>query len=1065
MRTESDPAATVVVALLGDVSTRQNGQLIPLPGVRARSLLVALAVEPGRSRSAASLIDEVWGDEPPRAPGNALHTQISRLRSALPAGALEAGPAGYRLALRPEQVDLTLAAELARRARELVDDEPAECLRLVERARALWRGDPPEGSGVLGSMADELCTTLDACAAVARLAAGDAERAVAPARELAGRAPLDEPAHALLMRALIGAGRPNEALEVFAGIRARLADQLGADPGPDLVDLNIVALQGVPTDHPVARRTIGLRAAPNPLLGRDADLAAIDAALRVARVVSVLGPGGTGKTRVANEIGTRWAARVPVTMVELASVRSDDDVIVAISATLGLSEIDLKPGGLPVGRVQSARQRLRDALSGGPSLLILDNCEQVIDGVAAVVAELVSAAAELTVLTTSRAPLAITAESVYPLAPLAIGDDGPAVELFRARATAVRPDARIDPALVARLCRTLDGLPLAIELAAARMRTMSLPEIVRRLDHRFALLRGGDRSSPERHRTLHAVIDWSWDLLGGSEQLTLRRMCRFPAGFTMAAAETVAGWGAVRDVATALDGLVNQSLLRVVEDDDTGVVRYRMLETVREYGEERLGEAGEADAVDALMCDWARESSARAGAGFLDERQVATVLELGAEHDNLVAILRHALSVGDAVTGYSVFGVLGVLWAVRGAHSEVAGWAPRVLALDPRPVESEIAGNALVMAYLLAGLHLLVGGDLRSMALVRSRVRRLLRTRTDLDESVRFNAGIVCSPVDGRGVSRLLAETARSAEPRTAANALQLRANIAENLGNRERSRRDAERALTLVTATGDVFGRSSVLQHLGSLAGQSARYAESAVFYRDAIVELLRLHAWDEVAQLRTFRAASLIGAGRLDEARRELDLVAGSVESTAEGPGDQRRAALTAGYAELDRIAGRTDRALAGYRRALDELGWPPTRPTTDPYSLLLVAVVVAAHVLEGRADEVTPIVAKLTEAAAANLQRYPDLPQLGCIAVAIGAHRIAVHGADAGLRLLVLGVKVGARQDYPCMQVGQYLAAARTAMGDERVDGALRETSGMARRRAAEEILRLLTQRLPT
>ncbi|MFE3446552.1 BTAD domain-containing putative transcriptional regulator [Nocardia sp. NPDC059180] len=723
------PAESVVVALLGEVALRRNGALAPVPGVRARALLAALAVTPGRSRSAQALIDEVWGEQPPRAPMNALHTQVSRLRTALPDGALDIGPAGYRLRLTAEQVDLTAVTTLLRQAREAcAAHEYTHCLDLVARARALWRGEP--GADLTpGPLADELATAaaghwaaLDATELAAREAIGDLDGAIALARVAASADPLSEPAARALMRLLATAGDANAALDVFATIRAALADHLGTDPGPALVELNSAILRGefapaapssevsaaeprsipgderpseqhggngvgsppVPhgwerprapgghsatgspslprNDHavrpptaigpgtameqaghaepqrrlsdvthplvaadertaspgrsersaasspgaaepPFSPRTgaaIGVRAAPNALLGRAGDITALTALLRNSRVTTVLGPGGTGKTRIANELGARMARDQPVVLVELASVRADgaDDargeVEAAIGAMLGLGDFARDPTLIRSGLRIDIRQRLRDALSERPTLLILDNCEHLIDAVAEVVADLVGGCDQLTVLTTSRSPLAITAETVYPLAPLTIDAAGsPATELFIARAKAVRPAARLNPEVVARLCHRLDGLPLAIELAAARVRTMSVEEIDTRLEHRFALLRSGDRSSPERHRTLHAVIAWSWNLLDEPQQITLRRLCRFPAGFTLDAAEFVAGGPEVGDVVAAVEGLVGQSLLTVLEDDrpDPDVslpLRYRMLETVREFGEEQL---------------------------------------------------------------------------------------------------------------------------------------------------------------------------------------------------------------------------------------------------------------------------------------------------------------------------------------------------------------------------------------------------------------------------------------------------------------------------------------------
>ena len=249
---------------------------------------------------------------------------------------------------------------------------------------------------------------------------------------------------------------------------------------------------------------------------------------------------------------------------------------------------------------------------------------------------------------------------------------------------------------------------------------MSVEEINERLADRFALLRSGDPTSPQRHRTLHAVIEWSWNLLDEPQQAVLRRLCRFPAGFTLDAATDIAEWGIVDDLPSALDGLVNQSLLTVVEHDEPIGLRYHMLETVREFGEEQL-QAGESDQINRRMAAWASAFSRELLTGFQSREQVGTVHLVEAEHDNLLAVLRVATERGDAVTTYSVFAPLGFLWAVRGSHSEVFNWGPRVVAVDPRgPQESQIASDLLIAAYLLAGMHMILGGQIRPCLLYTS---------------------------------------------------------------------------------------------------------------------------------------------------------------------------------------------------------------------------------------------------------------------------------------------------------------------------------------------------------
>ncbi|MBF6060171.1 winged helix-turn-helix domain-containing protein [Nocardia terpenica] len=1106
----------VRVGLLGVIAVGRGGELVALPGARARLLVAALAAHPGRSRSAQSLIDDVWGEQPPRAPMNALHTQVSRLRAALPEGALEIGPAGYRLGLREDEVDLTLARRLERQARELhAAGDHRGCVELVTRARGLWRGEPgadlPPGP-VAAELADLAATrwhALDELESAAREAAGDLDGAVAIARRIVAGRPFDEPAHGVLMRLLAASGRGTEALDVFAALRGRLAAELGTDPGPALTALNLAILRGEPmtvdgrsaapvgTERPARSEPIqkpapakefedsahatssavGLRAAPNPLLGREADLAALTGSVRTARVTTVLGPGGTGKTRVANELGARAATERAVVLVELASLRADPDDIdgtradieAAISATLGVGEIGRDNAAVRRNRALDSRRRLRDALNTRPILLILDNCEHLVDAVADVVADLVGACDQLTVLTTSRSPLAITAETVYPLPPLAIDAHGsPATELFMARARAVRPSVRLDPEAVARLCRTLDGLPLAIELAAARVRTMSVEEIETRLEHRFALLRSGDRSSPERHRTLHAVIEWSWNLLDEPQRIALRRLCRFPAGFTLAAAESVAGGPEVGEVDAAVDGLVSQSMLTVLEDDDAGVVRYRMLETVREFGEERLAAAAEADAVMARMALWARDFALDAAGRYPTDEQVRVVLSVGTELDNLLAALRYAIDRGDGRTVYTVFPIVAALWMVRGAHAELVSWLPRILAVpQPVPRPDTIDAELQVLSCVIMCMHLFYSGDVhREIAAVRVRARRLLRSGVVLMPIARFAAEMVCTEPDFiRGARKLTAGT-RSPDNLVRAVSLLVRANLRENMGDVRGSLRDSLRAMEMPVFE-HVWGTAMLCQHLGQLASQTARYAESTEYYRRAVEAQLLLRAHDESVETRSFLAWSLIGAGEYDRAQRELEFAGRFVDGGA-APDDpvlrpnHRRAAVQAGWAELAFARGDVEVGLRRGRDTLALLAWPTDHPGPGPGDIMGACGVLDQHILYGRLDAVPDLPCQIMTVALGRLVQFWDLPQIGMVAAAIGSYLAArEQDPEISRELLVLAERTVARQDIPSMRLSRHLDLHRATLGEEELAAARRSVASLGRRRCADRIMTLLAE----
>ncbi|WP_110293593.1 AfsR/SARP family transcriptional regulator [Nocardia tenerifensis] len=1096
----------VVVALLGEVALRRDGVLAALPGARSRLLLAALALRPGRSRSAQSLIDDVWGEQPPRAPMNALHTQVSRLRSALPDGALEIGPAGYRLILRADEVDLTRVAGLIRHARECRDaGDGAGCLAAIAQARALWRGEPgadlPPGevADALSAAAASRLAELDLLELAAREASGDIDGALRIARLRADLTPLDEPAQLTLMRLLAAAGRANEALKSFADFRTRLAEQLGADPGAALVELNTAILRGDAAgpgasdqpdaamrkrraahtlDHDAENRdiaaevgvpaAIGLRAAPNALLGRDDDLAALEALLRTSRVTTVLGPGGSGKTRIANEVGARAAATRRVVLVELASLRTDEDdarveLEAAISAVLGLSDLTYGTTNL-ISRID-ARQRLREAVAARPMLLILDNCEHVIDAVAVVVADLIGSADRLTVLTTSRAPLMITAETVYPLPSLTIDAAGsPATELFEARARAIRPGVRLDPEVVAQLCHTLDGLPLAIELAAARVRVMSVEEINVRLADRFSLLRHGDRSSPERHRTLHAVIDWSWNLLDAAQQAALRRLCRFPAGFTLSAAEVVARGPDVDDVAAAVAGLVNQSLLTVLEEDALGT-RYRMLETVREYGEERLAALpDEADLVTDRMLLWARTYADDIAGRYLTGDQVRLAQSVSAELDNLLATLRYALDRRDANTAYTVFPVVATLWILRGSHMEVVSWAKRVAEVEPDMSDADAPRADLVMlSYETMFMHLSFDrGPVRDLARLRTKVRRMLRDRADLSPSIRFTSSITLCRPDGRGLARLIAHAVRSPDVETRASALLLRANVKENLGDVRGSTVDAVRALDIFGPE-NVWNAAMVSRHLGQVYGQIAEYAKAVVHYRRSLDMLQRLGAYEDTIETRSMLVAALLGTGDTAAAEHELDLAFGSTDAEATVPGQNHLlVAVMHSAAELALAKGDVAGGLYRYDRALELCGWPAAAERQGPGHLMIGASAIDARVLHGAADTADKLVEELIEQAETVLGRYVDLPQIGAIACAVGSYAIVTgRDLDRGLELFALAPKVFCRQDYPSMRWATHAELVEGLLGQDRLARARTATNGMRRQAAAERIKRILSE----
>ena len=584
----TEPSGGADLRLLDTVSWRGA----PVPGERSHDLLALLAMSAPKAVADTRLLDEVWAEHAAPSSTKALQVQVSRIRSSTAAVMVERSGHGYRLGdVTVDYLLLRRHTDAARAATDAGDSRTA-----CGEARA-----------ALASPVAEVGTTDRGPLAELR---ASARREVDRARELLGRAlsALGEHAEALtLLEPAVARRRDDEALleallrseaavrgaptalARYERHREQVRDSLGTDPGPALQRLHAELLV---RDSPVRE---GLHHDATRLIGRDADVTALRATLASSRVVSIIGAGGLGKTRLAHLIG-RLAEQPVVHFVELAGVTSPDGVAVEVGSVLGVRESVAGRRLHATARTHDLHTRILEQVGGAPALLILDNCEHVVEAVADLVAVLVARAPMLRVLTTSRAPLGLAAERVYPLPQLGRDD---AVELFRERATAARPGVRLDAARVAALVERLDGLPLAVELAAAKVRAMSVEEIERRLEDRFALLRGGSRDAPERHQTLLAVIDWSWNLLDDHERIALRRLSVFRDGFSLDGAAAVVD---VDDAASVVAQLVDQSLVAVNEGD---TLRYRLLETVREFGRLQLVEAGDQATAEARLERWA----------------------------------------------------------------------------------------------------------------------------------------------------------------------------------------------------------------------------------------------------------------------------------------------------------------------------------------------------------------------------------------------------------------------------------------------------------------------------
>ncbi|MET8946622.1 BTAD domain-containing putative transcriptional regulator [Streptomyces sp. NPDC004542] len=683
-------------------ATDDQGTPLSLGGQRLRALLTALALRPGRTTTPETLIGEVWADAPPQDAPAALQALVGRLRRAVGKHTVVSETGGYRLAATREDVDLFVFERMVRDGIAALDrDDPATASHLLTDALALWHGpalaDLPDRTAAVRP--ETLRLEAARARADAALRLGRAHAVVPELTELTAVHPYDEPLHALLIRALRDTGRTADALAAYASVRRTLADALGTDPGPELQSLHTSLLHQeppprlTPPSPPPAqapgppRRTGNLRPRLTSFVGREPELEAVRSDMHRNRLVTLTGPGGSGKTRLAEEAA---AGHPQAWLVELAPLDRPEAVPGAVVSALGLRETVLMAKDL-VAPQDDPVALLVEYCAPRSQLLILDNCEHVIGAAAHLAETLLTRCPDLTILATSREPLGVPGESVRPVEPLVPEQ---AHRLFAERAAAVRPDAHAalkDTAAVAEICRRLDGLPLAIELAAARLRLLTPRQIADRLDDRFRLLTSGSRTVLPRQQTLRAVVDWSWELLDERERTVLREVSVFAGGWDLAAAEAVC----TGPVADLLGALVDKSLIVAAPCEHDGAardsgMRYRMLETIHEYAAERAAERpGPRAAAERRHGAWVRALVEKADPLLRSGDQLPWISRLETELDNIRAALDRAVRAGDeAQAGALVLG-MGWFWWLRNYRQESTAWVLRVLrlgvALDTAP--------------------------------------------------------------------------------------------------------------------------------------------------------------------------------------------------------------------------------------------------------------------------------------------------------------------------------------------------------------------------------------------
>ena len=695
--------------LFGELEAVAEGVPVPVRGAKQRALLALLALQRGRPVSADRLIDVLWGDGQASNPANALQAQIGQLRRTFGAAAILTSEAGYALAVGPDDVDVVRFGQLVAEGRRLAGDgEAALASAALGEALGLRRGEPLAEFADAG-FADAERAHLDELTLVAVEARAGADLMLGRHGELAGELeaqcrqhPLRERLWELLILALYRAGRQAEALRAYTEVRDRLVDELGIDPGPALRELQTRILAQDPSLAPASPAPVpaaappssagNLRARLSRFVGRDAELRQLCEAVRSSRLVTLTGPGGTGKTRLAVEAAAavREEHRDGAWLVELAGVVEPDGVAPAAAAALGAGAAAL-PGAQPAG---STTELIVRYLAGRSLVVVLDNCEHVISEAAALADTLAGAVPGLRLIATSREPLGVPGEVLVPvggLAPLA------AVELFVDRARAVRPGFLPDgPAgdVIEDICRRLDGLPLAVELAAARLRALPLATLAERLDDRFRLLSQGARTALPRQQTLRAVVDWSYDLLFEDERRLFSRLATFTGGCGLTAAEAICADEQVPadEILDVLGRLVDKSL--VVAPGDGDEARFSQLQTLWQYGRDRLTESGEAGAMRARHGAYYRQLAEQAHQGLRGAAGPIWRDRLVAESGNLRAALDWYIATGDADGALSLASGMAWLWFINGDFLEGARWLGDALGAEgPRRPEVEATAH------------------------------------------------------------------------------------------------------------------------------------------------------------------------------------------------------------------------------------------------------------------------------------------------------------------------------------------------------------------------------------
>ncbi|MFI1915453.1 AfsR/SARP family transcriptional regulator [Nocardia sp. NPDC020380] len=1115
-----DGTARLHVTLLGAFQVSRGDTALPVAGTRLQALVVRLALAGGRTVEQDALVDAIWPEHPPSGSAHALQTLISRLRRTL--GSTDAVTqlgGGYRLAVTAIDVDALHFEHLATTGRDhLRTGDPKAAAALLSEALTLWADRPGTEPTIVAAVASTTATRLAHTSieavtdlAEAELALGHPDSAATRLTALLTEHSANERAAALLMDALAAQGREAEALTWYERIRETLADTLGADPGAALRQRHLRLLRtdreampgnGNALVEPPRTSPGNLPVPLTSFIGRDEDLDRINTLLTTGRLITVVGPGGAGKTRLALEAaqGRRHEYADGTWLIDLASVTEPAEIGATLMAAIGLrgSALFESPAtrrgaladsGLPSSKLPDDSGELRGSalsetsaglrdsvlpttsaglggaaaaasvtgprggsvgelevliaqLGGREMLLVVDNCEHLIDGVAQLLSGFLARCAGVRVLATSREPLAVDGESLVPVGSLTLPDTdadvdqarrAASVRLFGERAAAVRPGFEVvadNLGDVLRIVRGLDGMPLALELAAARLRTLSLGDLAEGLSDRFRVLGSGSRTAPARHRTLRAVIAWSWDLLEADARTVAERISVLPGGVTPGSAIAVCtGTGPpAAEIPELLAGLVDRSLLQLAPDSG----RYRMLETIREYGLEQLAAQDLLPGVRGLAAHWSGELVAHYDPMLRGPEQLGALHVLRAEYDNVLAGLRHLCDIGDSEGAVALAVDLTWYWQMLGRHADAAFWLGEAVGVpvERAGVERDIAEGLLVFSSIATPSMLVNDAFIARQEELRSLADRLLSYPELPGLGGALTAIRLASLEDSEASQSIVQRLIDGPDTWLAGLARMFRAEFAENAGHLVQVRGDVTAALECFDRAGDRWGLASALplraqlrQYDGDLEGAMADLDEAKRLAR----EFGSLSLSDEIfIDLRWIDLHARLGetmhAIEMIAAIRERVLLSASTEMAVFL--DAREAGLWLRAGDLDRASERAEAAEAGLLAFGGNHGRALVGAVRGDLCLALGDG-------PGAADALSRAYAAAVESR--------DLPIVATVAVTVAGLAALYDRFEDAAVVLGAAARLRGAHDPTDLQVRASSERSRVALGNERFDAA--------------------------